>query len=79
MIIDIIGYFFAFIFLSKMLAIPFVGYPTLLSSHINITKKCFFTSFFVCITINIYICTNFRRKDDVYCLLVRCGTFGLCI
>lgn len=37
MIIDIIGYFFAFIFLSKMLAIPFVGYPTLLSSHINIT------------------------------------------
>ena len=62
MIIDIIGYFFAFIFLSKMLAIPFVGYPTLLSSHINITKKCFFTSFFVCITINIYICTKFIEK-----------------
>ena len=39
MIIDIIGYFFAFIFLSKMLAIPFVGYLTFLSSHINITKK----------------------------------------
>ena len=60
MIIDIIGYFFAFIL--KMLAIPFVGYLTLLSSHINITKKCFFTSFFVCITINIYICTKFKEK-----------------
>ena len=35
--------------------------------------------FFVCVILNIYICTNFRRKDDVYCLLVRCGTFGLCI
>lgn len=45
MIIDIIGYFFAFIFLSKMLAIPFVGYLTLLSSHINITKKCFLRVF----------------------------------
>ena len=54
MIIDIIGYFFAFIFLSKMLAIPFVGYPTLLSSHINITKKCFFTSFF-CVYYNKYL------------------------
>lgn len=62
MIIDIIGYFFAFIFLSKMLAIPFVSYPTLLSSHINITKKCFFTIFFVCITINIYFCTKFKEK-----------------
>ena len=26
--------------------------------------------FFVCVILNIYICTNFRRKDDVYCLLV---------
>ena len=33
---------------------------------------------YVCVILNIYICTNFRRKDDVYCLLVRCGTFGLC-
>ena len=62
MIIYIIGYFFAFLFLSKMLAIPFVGYPTLLSSHIKITKKCDFTSFFECITINIYICTKFKEK-----------------
>lgn len=62
MIIDIIGYFFAFISLSKMLAMTVVGYLTLLSYHINITKKCFFTSFFVCITINIYICTKFIEK-----------------
>ena len=27
----------------------------------------------------IYICTKFRKKNDVYCLLVRCRTFGLCI
>ena len=57
MIIDIIGYFFCFYFSFKN-----VGYTTLLSSHINITKKCFFTSFFVCITINIYICTKFKEK-----------------
>lgn len=62
MIIDIIGYFFAFVFLSKMLAKTAVAYLTLLSSHINIMGKCFFTSFFACITINIYICTKFIEK-----------------
>lgn len=34
--------------------------------------------FFVCVILNIYICTKFRKKDDVYCLLVRCRAFGLC-
>lgn len=62
MIIDIIGYFFCFCFFSKMLAKAAVAYLTLLSSHINIIGKCFFTSFFACITINIYICTKFIEK-----------------
>lgn len=53
MIINIIGYFFAFVFLSKMLAKTAVGYLTLLSSHINIMGKCFFTSF--CVYYNKYL------------------------
>ena len=50
MIIDIIGYFFCFYFSFKN-----VGYTLCRLSNT-------FTSFFVCITINIYICTKFKEK-----------------
>ena len=35
--------------------------------------------FFCLCYIKYLFCTKFRKKNDVYCLLVRCRTFGLCI
>lgn len=62
MIIDIIGYFFCSYFSFKN-----VGYTLCRLSNTFIIpykyhEEMFFTSFFVCITINIYICTKFKEK-----------------
>ena len=36
----------------------------------------FFTRFFACVILNIYICIKFQEKEVAYCLFVRHETFG---
>lgn len=54
MIIDIIGYFFAFVFLSKMLAKTAVAYLTLFIISYKYHGEMFFYEFF-CVYYNKYL------------------------
>ena len=58
---------------------PFVffrSYITLLSFLIFFVWEGFFTRFFACVILNIYICIKFQEKEVAYCLFVRHETFG---